>query len=355
MMNGEAPKKILVRAANWLGDVVMATPAFRALREGFPDAHITLHLREAHLPLLQGAPWFDELRPLRSYHEGFGTKLREARELRAENYDLGLCLPDSYGAALLMRLGGVKRIVGYRRGFRSLLLHQAVAPPGRGKDPFMVARELHELGLVKALGCEPVGPGGGTKLELFPTSAEAVEAGRALRSHQVDPARPIVVMAPGASFGPSKIWPLSSFAAVGDELAAAGASVCVLGAPSEKDLANEVCELMAEPAVNLAGEMSLGATKALMARARLLICNDAGARHIAVAFGVPCVVPMGPTSLEKTPLNLERVSVLTADDVECRPCYKRVCPIDHRCMTRITPQQVVDVSLASLRTSAESP
>jgi len=353
-LSGEVPKKILVRASNWLGDVVMATPAFRALRKAFPGAHITLHLREEHIPLLQGSPWFDELLPLRSYHAGFGAVLQEGRTLRQGIYDLGLCLPDSFSAALLMRFAGVKHIVGYKRGFRTPLLHRARAPPGKGADPFMSARELHELGLVSALGCEPVGSGGGTKLELFTTSAEEVEAGRALKNHHVDSARPIVAIAPGASFGPSKIWPLASFAAVGDELAAAGASICVLGAPSEKDLANQVCEAMQEPAVNLAGEISLGATKALLARARLLICNDAGARHIAVAFGVPCVVPMGPTSLEKTNLNLERVSVLTADDVECRPCYKRVCPIDHRCMTRVTPKQVIDVSMTSLRASTES-
>jgi heptosyltransferase-2 len=71
----------------------------------------------------------------------------------------------------------------------------------------------------------------------------------------------------------------------------------------------------------------------------VLVANDAGSRHIATAFGVPCVLVMGPTSLEKTPLNLERVSVLSAD-VACRPCYLRDCPIDHRCMTRVSPGQV---------------
>lgn len=353
-LSGDAPQKILVRASNWLGDVVMATPAFRALRAGFPNAHITLHLREEHIPLMQGSPWFDELRPLRSYHAGLATVWKEGRALRQGDYDLGLCLPDSFSAALLMRLAGVRQIVGYKRGLRGPLLHRALAPPGTGADPFMIARELHELGLVSAVGCEPVGSGGGVKLELFTTSEETLEAGRALKNHQMDTTRPIVAIAPGASFGPSKIWPTSSFSAVADELAAAGANICVLGAPAEKELANQVCEAMQEPAINLAGEISLGATKAILARSRLLICNDAGARHIAVAFGVPCVVPMGPTSLEKTNLNLERVSVLTADDVECRPCYKRVCPIDHRCMTRITPKQVIDVSLTSLRASAES-
>ena len=88
--------------------------------------------------------------------------------------------------------------------------------------------------------------------------------------------------------------------------------------------------------------LGLGALKAVLRRSRVLVCNDAGARHIAVAFGTPCVVVMGPTSLEKTNLNLERVKVLSTD-VDCRPCYLRECPIDHRCMTRITTDMVLDV------------
>jgi heptosyltransferase-2 len=98
---------------------------------------------------------------------------------------------------------------------------------------------------------------------------------------------------------------------------------------------------MAEPVADLVGAADLGATKAVIRRARALVCNDAGARHVAVAFGVPCIVLMGPTSLAKTNLNLERVRVLTAD-VGCRPCYLRECPTDHRCMTRIAPERVLD-------------
>jgi heptosyltransferase-2 len=96
---------------------------------------------------------------------------------------------------------------------------------------------------------------------------------------------------------------------------------------------------MRATAFELAGVVGLGGLKALVQRARVLVANDAGARHLAVAFGVPCVVVMGPTALEKTNLNLERVSVLTAD-VACRPCYLRDCPIDHRCMTRVPPALV---------------
>jgi heptosyltransferase-2 len=98
---------------------------------------------------------------------------------------------------------------------------------------------------------------------------------------------------------------------------------------------------MSGTVADLAGSVGLGGLKALVSRAKLLVGNDAGARHLAVAFGVPCVITMGPTGIEKTNLNLERVSVLSAA-VACRPCYLRDCPIDHRCMTRISPEDVVE-------------
>ena len=98
--------------------------------------------------------------------------------------------------------------------------------------------------------------------------------------------------------------------------------------------------------------MACRALKAVVRRARVLICNDAGTRHIAAAFGTPCVVVMGPTSLEKTSLNLERVKVLSAE-VDCRPCYLRECRIDHRCMTRVSAERVAREALPALSPDAE--
>jgi heptosyltransferase-2 len=340
------PQQILVRAPNWTGDLIMATPGFRALRAGFPHARLVLHVRPALAPLIDGAPWFDEVLPLHSWQAGSAALLREARVLRVRRFDVGLCLPDSFSAALLMRAAGVRRVVGYRRGWRRALLHQAVAPPGRGRR-LLVSREEHVLGLVAALGA----PARGTHLELFVTDAEQAEAEARLRANGVPAGAPLAVLAPGASFGPSKLWPAERFAAVGDALAAAGAAVVVVGTPEERALTARVVAAQRAPAADLAGALGLGALKALLRRARVLVCNDAGARHVAAAFGVPCVVLMGPTALEKTHLNLERVKVLLTD-VPCRPCYRRTCPIDHRCMTRITPERVAAEALPALAADA---
>jgi heptosyltransferase-2 len=324
--------EILVRGPNWTGDLVMATPGFRALRAGFPDARITLHVQAALAPLLDGAPWFDDV----ATFAGAGSPFRDGRALRARGcFDLGLCLPDSFEAALLMRAAGVRRVVGYARGGRGLLLHQRVPFPREAGPRGLMPRELHVLGLVEALGCARRG----TALELFVTEAEEREAETALAAGGVSAGEPVALLAPGASFGASKLWPVESFAAVGDALARAGARVVLTGSASERALVARVRAAMHRGALDLSGALGLGAFKALMRRARILVGNDAGARHVATAFGLPVVLVMGPTSLDKTSWNLERVSVLSAD-VACRPCYLRECPIDHRCMTRVEPAWV---------------
>ncbi len=371
------PRNILVRGPNWTGDLVMATPSFRALRERFPAARITLLLRTGLKELLAGAPWFDELLEMQSYHGGARALLREAVSLRRRRFDLGVCLPDSFSSALLLRLAGVRPCLGYRRGVRGFLLDlkpewpqgkqtsgnplgrevEGGLPGGRMEsDPFdedagdgaetrqnWIARERHVLALLRSLGCWD----DDTRLELFTTSEEERAVDELLAKHELLSGRPLAVLAPGASYGSSKLWPAASFAEVGDRLYTEGVAVAVAGAPAERELAERVVGAMRAPAACLAGELRLGTLKALLRRARLLVCNDAGARHIAVAFGVPCVVLMGPTSLLKTNLNLERVQVLTAD-VPCRPCYLRECPIDHRCMTRIEPKRVAEAALAAL-------
>jgi heptosyltransferase-2 len=328
-------ERILVRAPNWAGDLVMATPGLRALRAARPGAHIAVHGKAALAPLLAGAPWVDEWIPLASAGRSALALVREGLALRGRRFELGVCLPDSFSSALLMRCAGVGRIVGYATQGRRALLHVAVAPP-RG----LVPREQHVLGLMAAAGA----PARGTHLELFVGDAEERAARAALSASGVGPDEPLALLAPGASYGPAKLWPAASFAAVGDALAADGARVAIVGAPDESPLARAVAAAMRAPAAELAGRLDLGALKAVVRRARVLVCNDAGARHVAVALGVPVVALFGPTSLEKTAWNLERVQPFAAADVACRPCYLRVCPIDHRCMTRIPAERVAAVA-----------
>ena len=335
------PRRILVRLPNWTGDVVMATPALRALRGRYPRAEIVGQVRPGLEPLLAGLPSLDRVETAHSWHRGARALWREARSLREPGFDLGVCLPDSFSSALLMRLASVREVVGFGRGGRGVLLHRAVAPRAEWGPRRLVARERSLLYLLQQAGCEPRG----THLQLATTPREEAAARALCPPGARD--QPLVAIAPGASYGASKRWPVESFAAVADALAGAGARVILLGTPSEADLGRAVCASAESRPLDLCGRSDLGVLKALLRRASLLVSNDAGARHIATAFGTPSVVLFGPTAVEKTDCNLETVDVLEAA-ASCRPCYRRECPIDHRCMRGIAPEVVVARASARL-------
>jgi len=310
----------------------MATPGLRALRAWAPAAHITAQLRPGFEDLLAGHPAVDDVLPVASWHRGARALWNEGRALRERSFDLGICLPDSWSSALLMRAARVRRIAGYRRTGRGLLLHDAVQPLSAWGPRRLVSREHYVLHLLEAIGC----PARGSELELHTTDAEEARADQLLEPLG---SGPIVALAPGASYGAAKRWSPESFAKVADRLAAAGAQVVLIGSEHEAALARAVGTSARRRPLDLSGETDLGTLKVVLRRASALVCNDAGARHIATAFRTPAVTLFGPTALEKTDGNLETVQVVRAD-VECSPCHRRDCPIDHRCMTRIEPDDV---------------
>ncbi len=349
-------EKIAVVLPNHLGDVVMATPALRALRRGRPDAEITAVVRGSLVGALRGAPWLDGFVPHDIYkRRGKLAQLRErmrvAREIRGS--DCVLVLPNSFASALLAFLARAKQRVGYARRGRSVLLTDAVPPPrergsgaraiiGRGKFK-PTAMERYYLELARRLGA----PDLGTQIELFREPDAERECDSLFASHGLG-ARPLVCLAPGAGFGPSKLWPLEYVAELARSLRADGADVALVHGPGEQSLADEIAARAGVPLAMLGGDrMTLSLLKSVVARAQLLVCNDAGARHIAAAFEVRTLVLMGPTAVGYTNLNLKRTKLMR-EPVECSPCQLKVCPIDHRCMTRLLPARVLGEARAAL-------
>lgn len=352
-----SPARILVRCPNWLGDVVMSTPGLRALRRAFPEARIVAQVSAPLVPLLAGHPALDEVWPLAVPVRRFRALRREARRIAAERFDLGIVLPESISSALLMRMGRVGRIVGHARDpIRRRLLDQEVPTPAAWGRRRLVARERFVLGLMGAVGAT----GNDLRLELAVTPDEEARLEDALRraGRGLDPlgrsgaGRLPIVLAPGASYGTSKCWPVGSYAVLADELLRRGESVVLIGSAAERDRVAAVRAAMrsegAAAVPVLAGALDLGALKALLRRARLLVCNDAGARHVAVAFGTPAVVFFGPTSVAKTNANLDLVERLETEH-GCRPCYRRRCPIDHRCLVSIGPGEAMEAVERALR------
>jgi len=328
------PERILVRVPNWVGDVVMATPALRALRRAQPRAEITVEGRPFLAGLLHGLRSLDGFLP----DAGDGV-WRRARRLRGRHFDWAVLLPDSSRSALGPFLARVPVRAGYaREPFRRALLTQALAPPRVGGHREPISMIERYLCITRALGCADAGPE--LELEVDVAARERVEKRLAVAG--VDPGARRLVVTPGASFGSSKLWPPESFAAAADAIADRHRLRAILApGPGEEAIARRIADSMRSHPIVLADPpTSLAELVALVDGASLQLGNDTGPRHIAVARGVPAIVVMGPTDPRHTAHLLERQRVLR-EDVPCSPCHLKRCPIDHRCMTRLAPERVV--------------
>ena len=338
MADTQDPAHILAIAPNWLGDAVMCTPALRATKHRFPQSTLTVAGQPAICTLLEGLPWIDRLHPLASLR-GLFSLLTAAWSLADDAQDLAVVFPHSFRAALLARLARAERRIGYNRDNRRWLLTDA--PESYRENgvitPIYMAREYLEL--VAPLGCSDDGLG----LEL----AANLKEREAVRERFAGEG-PLVALAPGAAFGPAKRWPAERFAAVADALAAQRGARCVLlTGPGETDTRAAVLAAAKSPLLEFPGG-GIARLKAVLAEADLLVGNDSGPRHIAIAFGKPVVCIMGPTSPRYTDSPWEKGRLLRVD-VDCGPCQKPVCTTDHRCMTRITADTVVEAALPYLQ------
>jgi heptosyltransferase-2 len=329
----------------------MATPGLRALRRANPDAWIVGQLPMSLIPVLEGEGSCDELWPITPRSSGIRALHDEAKRVARSRFDLGILMPESISSALRMRWGRVGWIAGFARDpLRRVLLNEVVSSPRAWGRRRLVSRERFVTELMTGLGA----PTGDLGLALSVTESEEARLAPLLAEHALDRSQlecdPPIVMAPGASFGPSKCWPAEYYAELADRFAARGRRVILVGGPGESAILTAIERSMLSRPVVFDAVLDLGSLKALLRSAGLLIANDAGARHVAAAFGVPSVVFLGPTSLEKTGDHLDQIEILEKK-FDCRPCYLRECPIDHRCLREIS---VEDAEAAAIRVLARS-
>ncbi len=334
-------KKIIIRSPNWVGDVVMATPAFRCIRESFPGAQITIALKSYVIKLIEGAPWFDETLLL----DKNTPSLAVIKQIRSKKYDLGFLFPNSFSSALMLWLGGVKRRIGYKRDARSWLLTDSVprlSENGRFLPTYMGD---YYLRLCAEMGCKPRSK----ELELFvsPEAQQRVE--EIFERHHLNNGPPLILINPGAAYGSSKCWTAEGFARTADLIRERWeCNIAVSCAPHELKLATDIISTAKSRVINLVSEIrTLDVLKALVKKCALLITVDSGPRHIAVAFKRPVVTLMGPNDPRYTASPAEIGQVIRAD-VDCLACHLKTCPKDHRCMTQIKPERVAQVGLELL-------
>lgn len=333
----ESPRRILVRIPTWVGDAVMATPVLRALRAAHPEAEIVAEARPVLADLLRGLPSFDRF--LADPRAGLTGLWERTRRLRRQAFDWAVLLPDSQRAALAPALAGIPRRAGYARDpLRRLLLTDALPVPRRAGKRVPVPMTERYLRITRALGV----PDRGQALELVVDDDARERVAGILSGHGVALHEPVALVTPGANFGGSKLWPAEHFAAACDGLRRRlGLRAVVAPGPGEQAIARAIVAASREDTVALLEPTpGLEELKALVEHARLVLTNDTGPRHVAVALGRPAVVLMGPTDPAITHQHMERQRVLR-EEVACSPCQLKKCPIDHRCMTRLRPERAV--------------
>jgi lipopolysaccharide heptosyltransferase II len=357
-------ENILVRAPNWVGDVVMATPAFRCIRENFVDSRITLLIKKNLRCIIDGSPWFDEVVELEpkdkkskkgifSSLEVLSRNVKKSttliQKVRQGRYDLGFLFPNSFSSAFVMSAGGVKKRIGYKRDARSFLLTDGIErliKDGKFQPTYMAD---YYLRLCAQHGCRI----GSKQLELFVSGECENTANGLLKKYHVDK-QPFILINPGASYGSSKCWTAEGFASTADLLReASDCKIVLVCGPGETKLANDIESISKKNLINFSKEsVPLDVLKALVKRCSLLVTVDSGPRHFAVAFKRPVVVLMGPTDPRYTETEYE-IGKVIRQDVDCSPCHIKTCPTDHRCMTKISPEEVLQTCMDLIRIEAE--
>lgn len=345
------PARLLVRLPNWLGDIVMALPALRAVRARWPDAHLAAALPRAFAPLAEAAGGVDAVVPLVPAR---GWRDREAAgadtaALAAGRFDTVLLLTNSFGSAWLACRAGIPERWGYGGTLRSRLLTRAVPRPRR-RAPAVRHHARYYARLVEALGCRV----DAYRARIDVPTAWREAAVRQLAARGVGAADQVVAFAPGAAYGSAKRWPPPLVAEVIDRVARdLGAVPVIVGTPADRPTVEAIHAALAAAAhaarparlVDLVGETDVPTLAGVIARARAFVSNDSGAMHLAAAAGTPVVAVFGPTDEHETaPLGPH---VVVRSPVWCRPCLRRECPLDHRCMRTIQPADVYE-AIASL-------
>ena len=330
---------LLVRATNWLGDTLMSLPGVWQLRQGLPAGVPLLVLCPAKLAeLWRAVPWVQTVVPFAGRRLG-GEALARLRELRA---GAAVILPNSFGSAWDLWRRVPVRIGRAGRG-RAALLQYRLPPWPRAHGPARLHEARYYLELAAA--CGPA------RWELgYPPPQVNLRPGEfeGLAELLARPGR-LLVLAPGAAYGPAKQWPAASFRAVAQWWAGQHGAVAAIGTSGEA--ATAAAAVAGVPgAVNLAGRTGLRQLMHLLGHAGMVLANDSGAMHLAAGLGTPGVAVFGSTDPVATgPLGGRWV--VLRQELACSPCKQRTCPrreLLYECLRAITPQQAM-AAIAALR------
>jgi len=333
--------KIALFLPNWLGDLAMATPTLRAMRKHFgPEARLVGIMRPYLAEVLGGTDWLTE-------QWFFDPRARDrrlrnwalSRRMRRERFDLAVLLTNSLRTALVARLAGVPRRLGYVRYGRGPLLTDRLYPQRDGRRIRTSPVVFTYLALAEAVGCPPESP----RLELATTEEDERSADLVWTRLGMRDARRVVTFNCSGAYGGAKLWPVEHFARLARLVVRRlDHDVLVMCGPNEREVARDIVQRSDSDRVfSMADQpLGLGTAKACIRRGRLMVSTDSGPKHVAAALGKPLVGLHGPFLPELSHNPTQRAERLILD-LDCAGCGKRVCPLGHhRCMKELSVETV---------------
>jgi len=339
-----------VRGVNWVGDAVMTIPALRELRRVLPHAHITLATRSWAEGLFADADFLDDLLIYNRGSRDMRAVIRQTREWRRRRFDLAVLFQNAFEAALIASAARVPVRIGYATdGRRALLTHPVQLPTWRAErhEVFYylnVIAELERL-LYGASNVEEREP----QFALKVSEARRSFAREFLSARGVQLNRPLVALCPGSTNSRAKRWPAERYAMVAERfIEETDANILLIGAADELEVSREVAERMHHRPAILTGKTDLAQAVAVLSLADILITNDTGPAHIAAALNRPTLVIFGPTD-PRTTRPFAPAAEMIRHPPDCAPCMLRDCPIDHRCMTSISANEVFARACAMMK------
>ena len=318
----------------------MSVPALRELRRVLPKARVTLVSKPGTADIFLEADFIDEV--LIYDRSRLISKWNQVREWKRRKFDLAVLFQNAFEAAAIAFLARVPIRTGYDTEGRSALLTHPVPLPvwkDERHESFYylnIVAELERL-LGGAASVEGIVP----HFTLAVSEDRKRKARRLLREEGERTGAPLVLFCPGSINSRAKRWPTERYAALADRLIEAGANVALIGSPAELDVSREVCKRTLHQPMMLTGKTTVGDATAIISIADVLITNDTGPAHIGAALNTPTLVIFGPTN-PLTTYPLSRNAEIIRHPPECAPCMLRDCPIDHRCMTAITVEEVFE-------------
>lgn len=341
-------KNILVVKLSAIGDVIHALPVSYAIKETYPDAHLTWVVEPPAYPLLEGNPYIDELILFeKAKFRSIGGFLRQIgpfrKRLRVRHYDASLDLQGLFKSAAIVFNAGAKLRIGTANMREGAHL---ISRPVRGAHASGHIVERY-LDVARALGCA-------VDEVRFPVSVserDRMAAETLLAREGVPEGRAFVAFAIGANW-PNKRWPVEHFAALADRLYYAHyVPVLVGGGRLDETLAQDIMRASEILPVNLVGRTNLKQLAHIFTRAALVLGGDTGPVHLAAGLGTPTVMLMGPTDANR---NGPYGQIQNAIEVDrsCRGCWKRACPKGLDCLAAITPDEVAAKIGGALRTAS---